>query len=128
MIKRLDEVFPNDDHKNRGIWRAYLPHVYHALDCKLVGEDKKGRITLIWRYGDSLYSHGRWNEAEGVFGQVMDILKRVLGAEHPDKLIAPRIDQQSQNCYSNGFQLSLQASRLSCALMMCDVTHVHSIS
>ncbi|KAH9203713.1 hypothetical protein DL95DRAFT_501070 [Leptodontidium sp. 2 PMI_412] len=26
VLVRLEEVFPDEDHKNRSIWRRYLPH------------------------------------------------------------------------------------------------------
>jgi hypothetical protein len=30
-ISRLEEVFPDDDYRNRSLWRTYLPHVRYAL-------------------------------------------------------------------------------------------------
>jgi tetratricopeptide (TPR) repeat protein len=87
-IARLEEVFPNDDHKNRNIWRTYLPHARYALESNLVNKDGKHRIRLEWRYGMCLFGDGRWNEAENWFAQVVEVERRVLGADHPDTLIS----------------------------------------
>jgi tetratricopeptide (TPR) repeat protein len=41
---------------------------------------------LFSKFGRSLFSDGRYKEAEGSFSQVMKIRKRVLGRHHPDTL------------------------------------------
>ena len=86
VIMRLEKVFPDDDHKNRSVWRTYLPHVRCALRSDVVDKDTENRINLAWRFGMCLYSDGRFNEAEGLFIEVMETSLRVLGAEHPDTL------------------------------------------
>ncbi|KAF1813614.1 HET-domain-containing protein [Eremomyces bilateralis CBS 781.70] len=85
-ISRLEEVFPDADHKNRSIWRTYLPHTRYVLESDLVDRNWKDRTDLLWRYGTCLYEDGRWNEAEGPFTQVLEMKKRLLGLEHPDTL------------------------------------------
>ena len=85
-IVRLEEVFPDDDHKNRSVWRTYLPHTFYALESDLVNKEGEKRLALMWRYGNCLYSDGRWNEAETSFTQVLEIEKRKLGTDHPDTL------------------------------------------
>ena len=87
-IARLQEVFPDDDHKNRCVWRTYLPHARYALESDLIDKDGKNRIDLAWKYGTCLYHDGRYNEAEMSFMQVMETRKRVLGAEHPHTLVS----------------------------------------
>jgi tetratricopeptide (TPR) repeat protein len=86
VIERLEEVFPDDNHKDRKVWRMYLPHVRYALESDLVNKDGRSRIDLAWRYGTCLYSDGRWKEAEISFGRVMEARKRVLGEDHPSTL------------------------------------------
>jgi hypothetical protein len=46
-IGRLEEVFLDDDHINRSIWRTYLPHVRYALELDVVNKDGERRITLV---------------------------------------------------------------------------------
>jgi tetratricopeptide (TPR) repeat protein len=84
-IERLEEVFP-DDHKNRNLWRSYLPHAHYALKSDLVARDAKHRVDLLWKYGNCVYEEGRWNEAESAFEQVMETRKTVLGVDHPSTL------------------------------------------
>ena len=86
VIVRLEEVFPDDDHKNRSVWRRYLPHARYALQADLVDKDWTCRMDLICRYGLCLYDDGQWNEAEVAILQVLETRKRVLGPDHPSTL------------------------------------------
>ncbi|CZR51333.1 related to kinesin light chain 1 [Phialocephala subalpina] len=89
VITRLQEVFPDDDdHKNRSVWRTYLPHARYVLESNLVGKEWQSRMDLIWRYGMCLFEDGRWNEAEAAITEVLEIEKRDLGADHPSTLIS----------------------------------------
>ncbi|KAH8660895.1 kinesin light chain 3 [Tricladium varicosporioides] len=85
-ILRLEEVFPDDDHKNRAIWRIYLPHARFILNVDLVDKNWESRVDLMWRCGNCLYSDGRWDDAEELFAQVKEKRERVLGQEHPSTL------------------------------------------
>ncbi|KAH8796360.1 hypothetical protein BGZ57DRAFT_998111 [Hyaloscypha finlandica] len=86
VIGRLEEVFPDDDHKNRSVWRTYLPHTRYVLESNLVDKDWQSRMKLLWRYGICLLGDGRWNEAEAAITEVLEIEKRDLGTDHPDTL------------------------------------------
>ncbi|GIJ91451.1 hypothetical protein Asppvi_010416 [Aspergillus pseudoviridinutans] len=86
VIVRLQEVFPNDDHKNRTVWRRYLPHARYALQADLVGKDWTCRMDLIWRYGLCLYQDGQWDDAEVAILQVLEMRKRVHGPDRPSTL------------------------------------------
>jgi tetratricopeptide (TPR) repeat protein len=85
-IARLEEVFPDDDHQNRSVWRTYLPHARYALESDLIDKDEENRLDLAWKFGMCLYHDGGWNEAEVSFAQAMETHNRVLGAEHPSTL------------------------------------------
>jgi hypothetical protein len=85
-LTRLDEVFPNDDHKNRSAWRAYLSHARYILESDLINNELPQREGLLWKYSRCLYSDGRYTEAEGPISEVTERRKRVLGAEHPSTL------------------------------------------
>jgi hypothetical protein len=82
-ISRLEEVFPDHGHKNRSLWRTYLPHSRYVLLSDLVDKNEEIRMNLTWRFGMCLYSDGRYNEAEVSFMEVAERRKKVLGAEHP---------------------------------------------
>ena len=84
-LERLEEVFPDNDHMNRGVWRMYLPHAQYALELESEGVGN-GKTELLWKFGKCTYSDGRYKEAEKAFSQVTQIRERVLGAEHLDTL------------------------------------------
>ncbi|KAF1828794.1 hypothetical protein BDW02DRAFT_204722 [Decorospora gaudefroyi] len=42
--------------------------------------------ALIWKCAITLFSDGRWKEAEDLFEQELQTRKRVLGDEHPHTL------------------------------------------
>ena len=85
-LKRLEKVFPDDDHTNRSVWRMYLPHARYALEAQSDSEVVIEKVTLLWKFGNSVYSDGRYKEAEKVFAQVKKSREKELGPEHPDTL------------------------------------------
>jgi hypothetical protein len=85
-VARLEEVFPDDDHKNRSVWRAYLPHARYVLDSLLIEDSVQEKAELLWKFGKCLYLDGKYSEAEKSFFQVMKTRKRLLGENHPDTL------------------------------------------
>ncbi|PQE33503.1 hypothetical protein CJF32_00003387 [Rutstroemia sp. NJR-2017a WRK4] len=85
-IIRLEEVFPDDDHKNRATWRMYLPHVCYALISDKANKDGEARLALSYRFGVCLLSDGRYNEAEASLVGVTERCKRVFGQEHHNTL------------------------------------------
>lgn len=85
-IDRLEEVFPNHEHGNRAIWRAYLPHARHVLESDLVARDDTNRIALEWKVALCYYNDGRFHEAETLFREVMECWTIMLGEDHPDTL------------------------------------------
>jgi len=85
-VTRLDEVFPDDDYKNRSVWRTYLPHARYVLNSIFIEDGVREKSGLLWKFGMCLYHDGRYNEAEKSFFQVMETFKRVLREEHPSTL------------------------------------------
>jgi tetratricopeptide (TPR) repeat protein len=85
-VNRLDDVFPDQEHQNRSVWRRYLAHAQSALNSRLVDQDGERRIDLAWKVGNCLDSDGRWKEAETLLVQVNKFRKKVLGPEHPQTL------------------------------------------
>ena len=43
----LNEVFLDDDHKNRSVWRAYLPHAHYVLNSDLTKDGVKEKTELL---------------------------------------------------------------------------------
>jgi hypothetical protein len=88
VIVRLEEVFPDTDHKNRSVWRTYLPHACYVLESDLVDKEWQSRMDLIRRYERCLNEDGRWNEAETIITEILEIEKRNLGGDHPSTLVS----------------------------------------
>ncbi|KAL4862810.1 hypothetical protein BDV12DRAFT_38799 [Aspergillus spectabilis] len=84
--ERLSEIFPNDNHANRPLWREYLPHALSLLREREFRGQLEQYIDCVENVGDCLYSDGRYNEAEELFAQVMETQKQVLGPDHPSTL------------------------------------------
>lgn len=85
--KRLNEVFPDNDHKNRGKWRPLLPHARYVLASDLVPREDESRLALAFRYAWCLSADGWYNEAELSLQEVMEVYKNLWGDEHPDTLL-----------------------------------------
>jgi tetratricopeptide (TPR) repeat protein len=85
-ITQLLRVYPDDDHSNRSKWRRLLPHAQHALSHSLADSNDEERLYLASKCARTLYSDGRYKEAEDLQVQVMETRKRVLGDEHPSTL------------------------------------------
>ncbi|USP76210.1 kinesin light chain 3 [Curvularia clavata] len=85
-ITQLLQVFPNDEHSNRSKWRRLLPHAQHALSHSLADSNDEKILNLASKCARTLFSDGRYKEAEELNVQVMQTRKRVLGEEHPNTL------------------------------------------
>ncbi|PZD22571.1 kinesin light chain 1 [Pyrenophora tritici-repentis] len=85
-MTQLLRVFPDNNHSNRSKWRRLLPHAQYALSHSQMNEDDNERLYLASKCAMTLYSDGRYKEAEELFVQVMETRKTKLGADHPDTL------------------------------------------
>lgn len=78
-IARLGDIFPDNDHQNRALWRAYLPHARYVLDSGVLLDDRIMKLQLLRRFGLCLLSDGRYNEAEKPFLQAEDVRNNARG-------------------------------------------------
>jgi tetratricopeptide (TPR) repeat protein len=85
-ITQLLRVYPNDDHSNRSKWRRLLPHAQYALSHSATDDNDEEKLSLTGKCAMTLYSDGRYKEAEELQVQVMQTMKRVLGNKHLDTL------------------------------------------
>ncbi|KAL2836120.1 hypothetical protein BJX68DRAFT_273615 [Aspergillus pseudodeflectus] len=84
-LTRLEEIFPDADHTNRGKLKTYLPHALGLL--------RKEEVQGIWRSYDLLYkvsicllADGRATEAVQYLEECCDWDKRKYDEEHPSRL------------------------------------------
>ncbi|KAI9373906.1 hypothetical protein BJX61DRAFT_355122 [Aspergillus egyptiacus] len=85
---RLSEIFPKCHHTNRQLWREYLPHALFLMDQNEFKEHREQYVDYMENVGRCLHHDGRYNEAEKLFIQVLEIRNQVLGSKHPDTLIS----------------------------------------
>jgi tetratricopeptide (TPR) repeat protein len=61
-VRHVADVFPSDDHKNRALWRAYLPHALRLLEGRQAGSaEELSELCLL--VGRCLRVDGRIREA-----------------------------------------------------------------
>ncbi|KAE8396152.1 hypothetical protein BDV23DRAFT_193008 [Aspergillus alliaceus] len=85
---QLDDVFPDNDHDYRRLWRDYLPHVLYLTESEEFQRFRHEYYDFFSRIGRCLQSDGRYNEAQIFYTDVLEIKKTALGPEHPDTLIS----------------------------------------
>lgn len=80
VVRRLAEVFPFPVHENREVWMRYLPHAQTALKC---GDDATGGGSdLLFKVATSYYILGKYEEAEAMHRQALELRHRVFGKEN----------------------------------------------
>ncbi|KAH8700497.1 hypothetical protein BGW36DRAFT_447111 [Talaromyces proteolyticus] len=85
---RLITIFPDDSHRNRKLWREYLPHALFLIEGPEFQEEKVKYLFLLDRVGKCLFRDGRYNEAEGLYRNITETCQQMLRPEHPHTLIS----------------------------------------
>ncbi|KAL2802425.1 hypothetical protein BJX63DRAFT_437901 [Aspergillus granulosus] len=86
VADRMQEVFPDSHHTNRGLWREYLPHALALVHDNEFIEQQEQHINLIQNIAACLASDGRYFESEVLDNKLLEMDQRKHGAEHPDTL------------------------------------------
>jgi hypothetical protein len=110
-IRRLLQVFPDNNHSNRSKWRRLLPHAQYALLHSLTDDNDEERLDLARKCASALYRDGRYREEEELEVQVMQTTKRVLGDEHPSTLTSMNnlaLTYRSQGRWKEAEELQVQ--------------------
>jgi tetratricopeptide (TPR) repeat protein len=84
--QQLDNIFPDNDHKNRVLWKDYLPHALYLMDSEEFHHIHHEYVELSSRVGRSLQSDRRYNEAKVLLADCLQFRERDLESEHPDTL------------------------------------------
>ncbi|KAK1594591.1 phosphorylase superfamily protein [Colletotrichum navitas] len=95
-VKHLCEIFPTNDHENRTVWRAYMPHALRLWSTKTQINDLEIQAALYVKVGQCLLRDGRVKEAIKLLEHSVDI-QATLEEEHPDRLA-------SQHHLANAYQ------------------------
>ena len=86
VLQRFAEVYPFPKHENRGVWMRYLPHTQYILKYRRDAEDEDAEQWLLINVGESYYLIGKYQEAERMYRQALELMRKVLGMEHPSTL------------------------------------------
>ncbi|KAJ6113349.1 hypothetical protein N7523_006666 [Penicillium sp. IBT 18751x] len=69
VMHRMEECFPSDEHTNREIWRAYLPHALQLIQ-RSERKDIRESYPLLSKVGSCVLADGRARDAVGYFEEV----------------------------------------------------------
>ncbi|KAF7508661.1 hypothetical protein GJ744_009053 [Endocarpon pusillum] len=72
-LERVSKEFPEIEHTNRDLWRAYLPHARYILASGLSSGHAEVKSSLLERVGSCLLSDGRYDDAEKSFDELLAI-------------------------------------------------------
>ncbi|KAK4653773.1 hypothetical protein QC762_0087050 [Podospora pseudocomata] len=115
VLERLNDIFPWPKHENREEWIRYLPHTQHALQLRKRTDDEEATTGLLSKVGESFRNLGKYEEAEQMHRQALQLSEKVLGKEHPHTLGSMNnlaLVLYSQGKYEEAEQIHQQALQL----------------
>jgi tetratricopeptide (TPR) repeat protein len=81
-VTRLSQIFPDgENHEERVFWRILIPHARYILNAKIKWAFARG-ADLLYNYGQCLLEDGKYQEAERIFSEAVEIHKDMLGPDH----------------------------------------------
>jgi tetratricopeptide (TPR) repeat protein len=72
----LNQIFPDNDHKNQKAWRECLPHALSLVKENQFKRERENYTRLVQNAGRCLRSDGRYSEAVVLFEDIVKVLKR----------------------------------------------------
>lgn len=72
VVDRMQEVFPDSNYINRGIWREYLPHALAVMYEDEFGIKEGHHQELIQNIADCLASDRRYYESEPLYTKLWE--------------------------------------------------------
>jgi nucleoside phosphorylase/tetratricopeptide (TPR) repeat protein len=86
VADHLQNVFPDNHHTKRVLWREYLPHALALMHENEFVEQENNHLGLTEKVADCLASDGRYQEAEALYKKLMNINQEKAGAKHSSTL------------------------------------------
>ena len=87
-VEIMADLFPSGKYETWSNCIIYLPHALKVVG-RLEAEGYKNRVRPLLRHvGCYYWEQGRSNEAEQLEVEVLELSKEVLGARHPDTILA----------------------------------------
>ncbi|KAL4995248.1 violaceus kinesin [Aspergillus recurvatus] len=72
----LNQIFPDNNHKNRKLWREYLPHALSLIDESHFQRERENYTRLVQNVGRCLEADGRYSRAAVLFEDILGIQRR----------------------------------------------------
>ncbi|KAL4781230.1 violaceus kinesin [Aspergillus varians] len=82
----LNQIFPDNDHRNQKLWREYLPHALSLVDESQFQRERENYTRLVQNIGRCLQTDGRYSGAAVLFEDIVELQRRKRRPEHPDTL------------------------------------------
>ncbi|KAL4777600.1 hypothetical protein BDW60DRAFT_173483 [Aspergillus nidulans var. acristatus] len=82
----LNQVFPDNDHKNQQVWREYLPHALLLVTESQFQRERENYTILVQSVGRCLNTDGRYSEAAVLFEDIVQLQRRKRGDNDPSTL------------------------------------------
>ncbi|KAL7899795.1 hypothetical protein HDV64DRAFT_247235 [Trichoderma sp. TUCIM 5745] len=89
-IKRLNEVMLFPKHENRSIWTRCVPHAQAILELQKHLTGTQGEATLVLNVARGNYLLGKYQTAEKMFRQSLQLDEKLRGKDHLHTLFAMR--------------------------------------
>jgi nucleoside phosphorylase/tetratricopeptide (TPR) repeat protein len=86
VAEHLQNVFPDNHHTNRGLWREYLPHALTLVHENEFVIQEHNYLDLTEKIANCLASDGRYQEAEALYTKLTEINQEKAGAQDPSTL------------------------------------------
>ncbi|KAK3383706.1 hypothetical protein B0T24DRAFT_645911 [Lasiosphaeria ovina] len=115
VIQRLAITFPFPEHENREVWMKYLPHTHVISESPEYCTDKVAESKLLFNIAESYSQMAKYEEAEQMYRQALELNEKVLGREHPSTLDSMNnlgLVLGSQGKYEEAEQIHRQALEL----------------
>ncbi|KAL4812736.1 violaceus kinesin [Aspergillus spinulosporus] len=87
----LSQIFPNNDYRNRKLWREYLPHALSLIGENHFQEIREKYTRFVQKVGRCLHTDGRYFEAVALFEDIVKLRKRE-GDDEDDLVLASMND------------------------------------
>ena len=83
VMGRVAEEYPPPEYENRDIWMKYLAHAQAILGFRGYFVDKEAEYTLLLNVAESFCILGKYEEAEVMHQETLELKENVLGRDHP---------------------------------------------
>ncbi|KFY95960.1 hypothetical protein V498_03038 [Pseudogymnoascus sp. VKM F-4517 (FW-2822)] len=114
-IQIMERLFPNGTYETWSSCRVYLPLALKSVLWKEADGYKDMAPGLLGKIGRYYWEEGRYDEAERLELQALDLRRSMLGVKHPDTILAMAnlaSTWQQQNRSNEAEQLQLQVLNL----------------